>query len=74
MPPQSTAPTPILSVGESIRRLRQVRGLSQAELAERAGVDRKTVNRIEQGHHSMRVTTLFDIAGVLDVSPQELLD
>ena len=34
--------------------LREERGFSQARLAELAGVDRKTINRIENGHFESR--------------------
>ena len=64
---------PISHVGQAIRAYRQRLGLSQSELASETGLDRKTVNRIERGHHSMRVSTLFDLAGALGVAPEDLL-
>lgn len=60
-------------LGRPVRALRQRRGLSQADLAERVGVDRKTINRIENGRHSTSVTTLASIAHSLGEKPSELV-
>jgi transcriptional regulator with XRE-family HTH domain len=56
-----------------VRSFRQLRGLSQEELAETVGVDRKTISRIEAGLHSTRVSTLLSISAALEVEPGELL-
>lgn len=40
-------------------------GMSQAKLAELCGVDRKTINRIENGHFSPSLDTMLRIALVL---------
>jgi transcriptional regulator with XRE-family HTH domain len=45
--------------------LREERGLSQARLAELAGVDRKTINRIEKNRFSPSLDTLTRISVVL---------
>ena len=60
-------------LGKAVRELRQKRGLSQGQLAERVGVDRKTINRIENGHHSTSVSTITDIAKSLDEKPSALI-
>lgn len=41
---------------------RMVKGLTQRELADICGIDRKTVNRIENGHFSPTIDTLTRIA------------
>lgn len=53
--------------------MRLARGLSQEKLAEAAGLDRKTVNRIEQGAYSTLVDHLLLIAAALDVPLAELV-
>jgi transcriptional regulator with XRE-family HTH domain len=59
-----------------IRRLRVERGWTQRELAERAGVDRATVQRIEEGQGRVRKATLARIYAALgaplppDLSPE----
>ena len=57
----------------SIRAFRKSRGLSQADLALKAGLDQKTINRIENGHYSPTMSNFFNISQALEVEPQELL-
>lgn len=57
-----------------IRELRRARGLSQGELAERAGVGRVTVNRIESGRQRrVDLDVLEKLAAVLGVAPGLLI-
>ncbi len=37
--------------GERVRKLRELAGMSQADLAKAAGVDRKTIISFERGNH-----------------------
>ncbi|WP_240802405.1 helix-turn-helix transcriptional regulator [Streptomyces sp. A0642] len=60
-------------IGTRIRDARALRGLSQERLGELSGVDRQTINRIEQGHVSTRIDTLLRIAEALDVPVAELV-
>lgn len=56
-------------------RLREVRlaaGLTQADLAERAGVSRKTVNTVENGVFTPSVLVALSLAQALDVSVEAL--
>ena len=53
--------------------LRAKHDLSQARLAELAGVDRKTINRIENGHFSPALDTLVRLSSALSVTPSSLL-
>lgn len=54
-------------VGDRIRVARMRRNLTQERLAERAGLDRQAVNRVEQGHQSPRLDTLLLLADALGV-------
>lgn len=47
--------------------------LSQARLAEIAGVDRKTINRIENGHFSPALDTIVRLSVALGITPSSLL-
>ena len=47
--------------------------LSQAQLAEIAGVDRKTINRIENGHFSPALDTIVRLSVALGIAPSDLL-
>ena len=58
----------------SIKTIREARKLTQQDLADAAGIDRKTINRIEKGHHYPTLPILFAIAFELDVPPTILLD
>jgi putative transcriptional regulator len=56
------------AISNNIRRLRFDRGeMTQAELAERIGVTRQTVNAIEQNKYSPSLETAFRIAAVFGV-------
>jgi transcriptional regulator with XRE-family HTH domain len=57
----------------NIRRLRELRALSQRELAALAGLSVTTVNRIETGQHKPMPRTVRKLAEALGVTPEELL-
>lgn len=52
-------------IGERIRQLRTERGISQVELAEKAGLSQPHIVRIEQGRYSVGLDTLQAIAKAL---------
>ena len=58
---------------QKVKEFRKLRGLTQANLAEAAAVDRKTISRIENSAYSPSLTSLFAIAEALEVDPKELL-
>lgn len=58
----------------SLKRLRWEAGLTQAELADRAGLAAVTVGMIETGKRRGRPETAAAIAAALDVETGELLD
>ena len=60
-----------LLVGRNVKRLRLAAGLSQAELAERMGVDRAYVSGLELGQRNPTILTLWHVAEGLDVSLQQ---
>ena len=63
------------TIGDRLRRLRSERGLTQEELAGRAGVSVDLVKKLEQGRRdSARLTTLAALADALDVALSELTD
>jgi len=61
-------------VAQNLRRLRLERGLSQEELALRAGIDRTYVSSLERGVYSATVTMIGKIAEVMNVEPSTLLE
>jgi len=60
-------------LGVRIRQLRNEVELSQEKLAERSGINRVTIARIELGEHSPRYATLVAIANGLKVPVERLL-
>ena len=52
-------------VGRNVRRLRIAAGLSQAQLAERMGVDRAYVSGLELGQRNPTVITLWHVGKAL---------
>lgn len=59
---------------EAFRAYRLRAGLTVAELAERSGVDKATLHRIERGDHTKpHMRTLIAVADVLGVTPADLL-
>jgi len=62
-------------VGGGLAAWRRLRGLTQAQLADRAGVDRKTVLRLEKGDGGVSLANLLRVLrglGVLDELPRAL--
>ena len=57
----------------NVVRLRKAGGLTQEELAERAGLSARYVSSIERGVVSASVTVLGRVARALDVDPCELI-
>lgn len=54
-------------LGEQIRIGRRVRRWTQAELAERAGVSVRTLNRVEHGDPRVSLGTAFELAHLVGV-------
>jgi putative transcriptional regulator len=60
-------------VAKQLRKLRTDAELSQDNLAQLAGIDRKTINRIENGHFSPTLDTITRLCAVLKITPSNLL-
>jgi transcriptional regulator with XRE-family HTH domain len=61
------------ALGEAIRQRRQFLGMSQGQLADRAGIERKSVSRVETGAYSPSVDRLWNIGDALGMPLHELL-
>jgi transcriptional regulator with XRE-family HTH domain len=59
--------------GKQLQRLRTRRGLTQEQLAVKAGLVRVYVTKLEQGEHDPTLTMLVRLAKALRVSVTELL-
>ena len=60
-------------IGNKMLELRKRVGLTQAELAERAGLSDRTFADIERGNVNMRIETLLKICDALGVTPDAVL-
>ncbi len=60
-------------IGSNIYQARKRLGLTQADVAEAAGLSDRTYANIERGLVNMRLKTLLRICEVLHISPDELL-
>lgn len=61
------------AIGDAVRAARTGRKLTQEKLGEATGLDRKTVNRIEQGTHATSIDHLLLIADALAVDLADLV-
>jgi transcriptional regulator with XRE-family HTH domain len=61
------------AIGDHIRAARTERKLTQEKLGELTGLDRKTINRIEQGAYATLIDHLILIADALDTPLVDLV-
>jgi transcriptional regulator with XRE-family HTH domain len=61
-------------LGKTVRRLREERGYSQEELAERAGLHRNYVGGIERGERNVALENIVKLAHALAVKTRDLFD
>ena len=60
-------------LGRNVRKRRQAAGLSQEELASRAGLHRTYVSSLERGERNVAVENIFALAHALGCQAADLL-
>ena len=65
--PMETA-KPWTQLGRTLKALRVQRNLSQAQLAEKAGLDQRTVSLLERGESQPTLPTLYRLCSALELS------
>lgn len=60
-------------IGQRIRKYRKAKGLSQEQLAERAGISVPHMSHIETGNTKLSLPVLVEIAAALEVQTDDLL-
>jgi transcriptional regulator with XRE-family HTH domain len=60
-------------VGRNVKRVRQDKGLTQEELAERWGFSQQYISGLEQGQRNPTIVSLYELATALGVSHMELV-
>jgi transcriptional regulator with XRE-family HTH domain len=61
-----------VKIGTRLRTLRMARVLTQEALAEKSGVSKATIIRLEAGKMAARFSTIHKLAHALGVAPEEL--
>lgn len=54
-------------LGNLIRRARRLRGLSQSQLGDKAGLRQETISLIETGNPATRLATILAVLAALDL-------
>lgn len=62
----------LAELGRHIRTARELRGLTQEKLAERAGINNSFLSQLERGFKAPSLKTLYAIATVLEVRMEQL--
>ena len=60
--------------GKAVRALREERGYSQEDLAERAGLHRNYVGGVERGERNVALENIVKLAGALSVRTRDLFE
>jgi DNA-binding XRE family transcriptional regulator len=61
------------ALGRTVRQLRRLRDLTQAEFADCAGIARNHIGEIERARGDLKLQTIVSLAGALGLRPSELL-
>lgn len=67
-------PEALSAFGLNLRRIRESREWSQQELADRASIPKKTLQRVELAKHAVGLDMLFSLARALELPSKDLLD
>ena len=62
-----------MDIGQRIKYLRELQGLTQEELGKLIGVNKATINRYETGIIDIKRTTAIKLAQVFSVSPADIM-
>jgi transcriptional regulator with XRE-family HTH domain len=60
-------------IGEKIRKIRYLKGLSQEYLATKCGISQNSLSKIELGETKLSIERLTQIANILELTPEEIL-
>lgn len=63
-----------VAFGKVLRRLRKDSPMSQEELGMAAGLQQRYISFLERGLYQPSITTVFQLAYALDMSPRQLVE
>ncbi|MBB4035791.1 transcriptional regulator with XRE-family HTH domain [Dysgonomonas hofstadii] len=58
----------LIAIGQNIKRIREEKNITQAELAARCNYEKSNMSRIESGRTNLTIGTLLNIAESLDTT------
>lgn len=64
----------IVNLGVHIRQIREIKKISQQNLADLCDLPKTTIGRIERAEFNTTIKTLVKIANALEIEPKELLN
>ena len=64
----------LIAIGKNIKKIREGKKISQAELAARCNYEKSNMSRIESGKTNLTIGTLLNIAESLDTTIIHLID
>jgi len=67
-------PDPKSILSRNVRRFRTSAGMSQEELAARAGLHRTYISSVERGQRNISLENIFALARALGCEPRDLVD
>lgn len=62
-----------LAFGENLRKIRDLKKISLLQLSYNCSIDESKISKIEHGRFNIKLSTLFELAKGLGVSPDKLL-
>lgn len=63
-----------MSIGHKIRRIREIKNYSQEFIAQKLEISPKAYSKIENEETKLSVDRLFQIADILEIKPEDLLN
>lgn len=63
----------LITLGNTIKKLREKKGISQEALAEEAGIHRTYMGRVERGKQNISILNIVKVAKALEIHPSALL-
>lgn len=64
----------LTAIGKNIKKIREEKNISQAELAARCNYEKSNMSRIESGKTNLTIGTLLNIAESLDTTIIHIID
>lgn len=63
-----------IAFGENLRKIRDSKKISLLQMSYNCSVDESKISKIEHGKFNIKLSTLFELAQGLNVSPEKLLN